>query len=157
MGKTAVYVLSTLHQLENSCTDVNTLVLCHTRELAFQISKEYQRFSKYLPNVRVAVCFGGIPIQSDIKNLKKKPQVVVGTPGRILQLVVEKHLNLKKCQHFVVDECDKVLGKTDMRSDVQDIFRKTPHDKQVIMFSATLPKSIRPVCLKFMQDVSVSN
>nr|BAH29724.1 DEAD box ATP-dependent RNA helicase [Dicyema japonicum] len=152
MGKTAVYVLSTLHQLDENCTNVDTLVLCHTRELAFQISKEYERFSKYLPEVKVAVCFGGIPMQLDISKLRKNPQVVVGTPGRILQLVSENHLNLSKCHHFVVDECDKVLDKADMRSDVQDIFRKTPHSKQVIMFSATLPKSIRPVCLKFMKD-----
>ncbi|NXR73338.1 DX39B helicase, partial [Pycnonotus jocosus] len=90
MGKTAVFVLATLQQLEPVTGQVSVLVMCHTRELAFQISKEYERFSKYMPSV--------------------------------------------------------------MRRDVQEIFRMTPHEKQVMMFSATLSKEIWPVCCKFMQD-----
>jgi superfamily II DNA/RNA helicase len=70
--------------------------------------------------------------------------VVVGTPGRILALTRERSLNLKNIKHFVLDECDKMLESLDMRRDVQDIFRLTPHEKQVMMFSATLSKEIRP-------------
>lgn len=153
MGKTAVFVLATLQQLEPSENHVYVLVMCHTRELAFQISKEYERFSKYMAGVRVSVFFGGMPIQKDEEVLKTAcPHIVVGTPGRILALVNSKKLNLKHLKHFILDECDKMLESLDMRRDVQEIFRNTPHTKQVMMFSATLSKEIRPVCKKFMQD-----
>ncbi|RLU15445.1 hypothetical protein DMN91_012439 [Ooceraea biroi] len=147
MGKTAVFVLATLQQLELTENQVYVLVMCHTRELAFQISKEYERFSKYMPHVKVGVFFGGLPIQKDEDFLKTVcPHIVVGTPGRILALVRNKKLNLKHLKHFILDECDKMLELLDMRRDVQEIFRSTPHSKQVMMFSATLSKEIRPVC-----------
>merc|ERR1739844_324474 len=153
MGKTAVFVLATLQQIEPVDGQVSVLVMCHTRELAFQISKEYERFSKFLSNIKVGVFFGGMPIAKDEQVLKSNcPHVVVGTPGRILALVKSKKLPLKNLKHFVLDECDKMLEQLDMRRDVQEIFRATPHEKQVMMFSATLSKDIRPVCKKFMQD-----
>jgi len=153
MGKTAVFVLATLQQLEPTDGQVSVLVMCHTRELAFQISKEYERFSKFLSGVKVGVFFGGMPIAKDEQVLKNNcPHIVVGTPGRILALVRTKKLVLKNLKHFVLDECDKMLAELDMRRDVQEIFRSTPHEKQVMMFSATLSKDVRPVCKKFMQD-----
>jgi ATP-dependent RNA helicase UAP56/SUB2 len=164
MGKTAVFVLATLHQLNiNSNSEdgddnkpsgnVQVLVMCHTRELAFQIAHEYERFSKYLPEVKTAVFYGGVPIKSNRDVLKNDcPHIVVGTPGRILALCREKSLQLDHVKHFVLDECDRVLEALDMRRDVQEIFRMTPHDKQVMMFSATLSKEMRPVCRKFCQD-----
>nr|XP_029514815.1 spliceosome RNA helicase DDX39B-like [Oncorhynchus nerka] len=154
MGKTAVFVLATLQQLEPVTGQVSVLVMCHTRELAFQISKEYERFSKYMPTIKVAVFFGGLSIKKDEEVLKKEcPHVVVGTPGRTLALIRNKTLNLRHIKHFILDECDKMLEQLDMRRDVQEILRLTPHEKQVMMFSATLSKEIRPVCRKFMQDV----
>ncbi|PAA71434.1 hypothetical protein BOX15_Mlig012954g2, partial [Macrostomum lignano] len=154
MGKTAVFVLATLQQLESvDEAEPRVLVLCHTRELAFQISKEYERFSKYMPGVNISVYFGGVPVKKDIEALKKSmPHIVVGTPGRVLDLVRNKALSLKSVKHFVLDECDKMLDQLDMRRDVQEIFKMTPHQKQVMMFSATLSKEIRPICKKFMQD-----
>merc|ERR1712008_477069 len=80
------------------------------------------------------------------------PHIIVGTPGRILQLVREKDLVTKNVKHFILDECDKMLEKLDMRGDVQEIFKSTPHEKQVMMFSATLSSEMRTVCKKFMQD-----
>jgi len=153
MGKTAVFVLATLQQIEPVDGQVSVLVMCYTRELAFQISKEYERFSKFLPAIKVGVFFGGLAIAKDEQVLKNNcPHIVVGTPGRILALVKSKKLPLKNLKHFVLDECDKMLEQLDMRRDVQEIFRATPHEKQVMMFSATLSKDIRPVCKKFMQD-----
>lgn len=153
MGKTAVFVLSTLQQMDPVDGQVGTIILCHTRELAFQISKEYERFSKYLPAVKVGVFFGGLPIEKDRETLRKNPpHIVVGTPGRMLALIRGRELSLKNVKHFILDECDKMLEQLDMRRDVQDIFRATPHEKQVMMFSATLSQDIRPVCKKFMQD-----
>jgi len=153
MGKTAVFVLATLQQIEPVDGQVSVLVMCHTRELAFQISKEYERFSKFMSNIKVGVFFGGLSITKDEQVLKNNcPHIVVGTPGRILALTRTKKLPIKNLKHFVLDECDKMLEQLDMRRDVQEIFRSTPHEKQVMMFSATLSKDIRPVCKKFMQD-----
>lgn len=154
MGKTAVFVLATLHQLQAVAGEVSVLVLCHTRELAFQIQREYQRFSKYLPDVNSCVFYGGVNIKQNVETLETdKPQVVVGTPGRILDLCHKrKVMDVSKVKHFVLDECDRLLSEVDMRRDVQTIFRETPHDKQVMMFSATLDKEVRPVCRKFCQN-----
>ena len=129
------------------------VVLCHTRELAFQIQKEYERFSKYLPDVKSKVYFGGVSVQADITALKAEvPHIAVGTPGRILDLATKrKVLDLSKVKHFILDECDRLLAELDMRRDVQTIFMATPHEKQVMMYSATLDKEIRPVCRKFCQ------
>jgi len=86
--------------------------MCHTRELAFQISKEYERFSKYMNNVKIAVFFGGMLVQKDEQTLRNNcPHIVVGTPGRILALVRSRVLNLKNIKHFVLDECDKILDQ----------------------------------------------
>ncbi|MBA0784996.1 hypothetical protein Gotri_027968 [Gossypium trilobum] len=153
MGKTAVFVLSTLQQIEPSPGQVIALVLCHTRELAYQICHEFERFSTYLPDIKVSVFYGGVNIKVHKDLLKNEcPHIVVGTPGRILALTRDKDLSLKNVRHFILDECDKMLESLDMRRDVQEIFKMTPHDKQVMMFSATLSKEIRPVCKKFMQD-----
>lgn len=153
MGKTAVFVLATLQQLQPVDGEASVLVMCHTRELAFQISKEYERFSKYLPSVKVAVFFGGMPIKKDEETLKNtKPHIIVGTPGRTKALVESGALDMKNIKYFVLDECDKMIGDDDMRRDVQLIFKRTPTEKQVMMFSATLPKDLRVVCRKFMQQ-----
>jgi ATP-dependent RNA helicase UAP56/SUB2 len=129
--------------------------MCHTRELAYQIKNEYARFSKYLPDVKTAVFYGGTPIQKDIEVLSNKesfPNIVVGTPGRLNALVRDKKLSLRNVKAFVLDECDKMLDQIDMRRDVQEIFRSTPADKQVMMFSATLSQEVRPICKKFMRN-----
>jgi len=110
MGKTAVFVLATLQQIEPVAGQVSVLVLCHTRELAFQIRNEYQRFSKYMPTVKTHVFYGGVPIKQDYEILKNEtPNIVVATPGRILALLRDKSLSLRHCKHFILDECDKML------------------------------------------------
>lgn len=161
LGKTAVFVLAVLQQLDPVENQVDSLIMCHNRELAYQICKEFIRFSKYLDGVRVVVFFGGIPEENHRKLLEdpaKHPHIVIGTPGRILQLTKLKHtktkkdlLDLSNLKRFILDECDEMLKNLNMREDVQHIFRKTPHEKQVMMFSATLSKEIRPVCQKFTQ------
>ncbi|KAH8120505.1 ATP-dependent RNA helicase SUB2 [Phellopilus nigrolimitatus] len=154
-GKTAVFVLATLQQLEPINGEVSVLVLCHTRELAFQIRNEYHRFAKYMPDVRISTFYGGTPVQKDAEILKDKtkcPHIVVATPGRLNALARDKILVPTHVKHFVLDECDKMLEQLDMRRDVQEIFRVTPHHKQVMMFSATLAKDIRVTCKKFMAN-----
>ncbi|KAF4626329.1 hypothetical protein G7Y89_g11833 [Cudoniella acicularis] len=155
LGKTAVFVLTTLQQIEPVPGETSVLVMCHTRELAYQIKNEFVRFSKYMPEVKTAVFYGGTPIQKDAEILKNKethPHVIVATPGRLNALVRDKYLRLGSVKVFVLDECDKMLDQIDMRRDVQEIFRATPTQKQVMMFSATLSQEVRPICKKFMQN-----
>jgi len=165
MGKTAVFVLSTLQALEEGTVAVEegkdekrnklqVLVLCHARELAYQIKKEYDRFAKYFQWCKVSVVYGGTPITKDKEMLKgaDSPHIMIGTPGRVLALIKEKALDLAHVKQFILDECDKCLEKMDMRQDVQKIFVHCPKKKQVMMFSATMTKEIRDVCKKFMQE-----
>jgi len=158
MGKTAVFVLAVLQQMEKKPENhVHVLVMCHTRELAYQVKAEFNRFTKYLPDIRTEMIFGGTPLPEQkalLADAAKAPHIIVGTPGRIKALSEMGDLNLSKVKHFVLDECDRMLEALDMRGDVQAIFKKTPHDKQVLMFSATLSKEtgVRGICKKFMQD-----
>uniref|UniRef100_A0A7S4TAT1 RNA helicase n=1 Tax=Alexandrium monilatum TaxID=311494 RepID=A0A7S4TAT1_9DINO len=153
MGKTAVFVLACLQQLDASEKAVRTLVVCHTRELAYQIKHEFDRFAKYFQDVKTGVVYGGIPIARDREMLRDScPHVLIGTPGRVLGLLRDKDLKLDKLTQFVLDECDKCLDKLDMRKDVQQIFVETPKKKQVMMFSATMSPDTRSLCKKFMQD-----
>jgi ATP-dependent RNA helicase UAP56/SUB2 len=91
---------------------VSVIILCHTRELAFQIKNEYVRFSKYMPDVRTGVFYGGTSVKVDQDLLKNKdlcPHIIVGTPGRLGALVKDRSLNAKGVRYFVLDECDKML------------------------------------------------
>ena len=114
LGKTAVFVLASLQQIEPIAGDTSVLVMCHTRELAYQIKNEYNRFTKYMPNVKTAVFYGGTPIQKDIEIISNKdthPHIIVATPGRLNALVRDKKLFLKGVRHFILDECDKMLDQ----------------------------------------------
>merc|ERR1712194_543543 len=132
---------------------MGTMVICHTRELAYQIKHEFDRFAKYFADVKCGVVYGGVPISKDKEMLKDDcPQILIGTPVRVLGLLREKDLKLEKCTQFVLDECDKCVDKLDMRKDIQQIFIETPKKKQVMMFSATMTAETRALCKKFMQD-----
>ncbi|CAM4844856.1 unnamed protein product [Rotaria magnacalcarata] len=151
MGKTTVFILATLQQLKPVDGQVSVLVLCHTSNLAFSIRHEYERFCKYMSAVKVLAFVGGLPIKNHENILKNNcPHIVVGTLGRILTLARSKALNLHYVKHFIIDECDRVLEPLDMRRDIHEIFKMTPQEKQVLMFSA-LNKQIRPVCKEFMR------
>merc|ERR1719190_68411 len=129
------------------------MVVCHTRELAYQIKFEFERFAKFFSAVKTAVVYGGVPIAKDKEMLKENcPHILIGTPGRVLGLSRDKDLQLDSVTLFVLDECDKCLDKLDMRKDVQQIFLETPKKKQVMMFSATMTAGARALCKKFMQD-----
>ena len=117
MGKTAIFVLATLQQIDPVPGEASVLVMCHTRELAYQIRNEYTRFSKYMPDVKIGVFYGGVQISKDMEILKNKdthPNIIVATPGRLNALVREKALRLASVKHFVLDECDKMLDAVGM-------------------------------------------
>lgn len=110
MGKTAVFVLGVLHSIEIDNNPFQCIVLCHTRELAFQISKEFERLGKYIEGLKIATIFGGVNEEAQILQLENNPpHVIVGTPGRTLSLVKKKKIVLDKLKFFILDECDKIL------------------------------------------------
>lgn len=156
MGKTAVFVISLLQQMDEDPKPCSALILCNVRELAFQIKKEVDRFTKHMPNVRSAAFYGGIPVQENIKiikNPKTSPHIIIGTPGRIMQLVKQKDLKLDNLNFFVLDECDKMLNETDMRQQVQKVFMAgNTENRQVMMFSATMGGDLKEVCKMYMKQ-----
>lgn len=154
MGKTAVFVLSVLHQLDVKGNPFQCLVLCHTRELAYQISREFERLGKYIVGLKILSIYGGVNIDKQILKLEANPpHIVIGTPGRTLHLVKDKKLPLDELRFFIIDECDRVLEQFDMRQTVQEIFVKTKPKKQVCMFTATLNSKTKETCMKFLKKV----
>ena len=118
MGKTAIFIFTIINRVlkEEIKGDLSCLVLCHTRELAYQISKEFARFCKGFSddikkNMKTCLLIGGDNEKVQMKDLKdNKPKIIIGTPGRILSLTKKKALNLENIQIFVIDECDKMLN-----------------------------------------------
>ncbi len=157
MGKTAVFVFALLEQVEKVADGTKpycqAIVVVNARELAYQIEHEFKRFNKYLPHCTTAVFFGGVPEEENIKQLKKEtPAIVVGTPGRLCQLVQKKNLDTSRVKWFVVDEFDRCLEDVRMRRDVQTVFLATPKEKQVMMFSATMSPELKEIAKKFMKS-----
>ena len=159
MGKTAVFVFALLDSIDKPLPDqpraVQSLVIVHTRELAYQIDREFQRFNRALPYATTCVVFGGIPAEeckAHFADPAKVPAIVVGTPGRTLALLNDKTISLAGLKHFVVDEFDRCLEALDMRRDVQAIFRHAPKTKQVLMFSATMSEEMRNLAKTFMNN-----
>jgi ATP-dependent RNA helicase UAP56/SUB2 len=153
-GKTAVFVLSTLHQIEPVPGVTSILVFVHTKELALQIKQEYSRFIKYLPGVSVREFYGGVSINEDIKALEGgQPTVFIGTPGRTWDLLVErKKISFKGVKSFVIDECDQCFRSDEMRYHIQAAFIDAPREKQVMMFSATLDDRMKNLCKSYMNN-----
>ena len=155
MGKTAVFITSILQQLKEDPKPVTALIIGHTRELAVQIKSEFKRFTKYMEKVRVEAFYGGVPIQEQVKLLKGQnaPHIVIGTPGRIMALCRSKDLNLDNLEMFVLDECDKLLEKPDMRAHVQKIFMTgKPKNRQVMMYTATMNDKMKGICKLYTKD-----
>ncbi len=157
MGKTAVYVVVALERIAKE-DGLQCVVVVHTRELAYQVSKEFERFKTYLEGIHVECIYGGTPLPQQQERLESNPpHVVVACPGRLKLLIERNILNMSKVKIFVIDEVDKVLEKMDMREDVQRIFYKTPKTKQTMCFSATMPPDIKSTIMKFVRNVSFQN
>jgi len=154
-GKTTISLLSILHQLQTD-TLVGlpvAIILCNTRALAINISDALKELSKYLPQISQMTIIGSEPIQMQKDMLKEKiPNILIGTPGRILQLTQEKCFELNHIKYFVIDNADKSLEWLQMRRDVQQIFIRTPRKKQVMILSDTMNEKLLVVCRK-MADV----
>jgi ATP-dependent RNA helicase UAP56/SUB2 len=152
MGKTAVFVVVTLERITAE-DGLQAVCIVHTRELAYQVAKEFERFKAYLEGITVTAIYGGVPLPQQEKNLKDDPpHVIVACPGRLKVLAQKKAVNFNNLKVFVIDEVDKVLEKADMRQDVQEIFYQTPKNKQTMCFSATMPQEIKGTVLKFVRN-----
>lgn len=149
-GKTAAFVIPVLENLDLEDKSVQCLMLAPTRELAIQITNEINKLGKYL-NVKAVTVYGGDPIDKQIQLLKNNPQIVVGTPGRCLDMIKRKKLKLSEIKFFVLDEVDEMLNMGFI-DDVEFIAEKMPKTKQTLLFSATMPERIRKICNTFMVD-----
>ncbi|KAG8195245.1 hypothetical protein JTE90_028396 [Oedothorax gibbosus] len=152
MGKTTAYILATLQQLDPVDDQVSVVVVCPTRELALLVCEEYQRFTQFMPGIKVSAFVGKRSVENDKEVLKLNcPHIVVGSPGRVLSLVRSKELNMKHTKHLVLDECEKMMEALDMRGEVLDIYRSVPKG-QVMMFGSSVSRVIRPTFKKILRN-----
>ena len=150
-GKTAAFGFGLLHRLDPALVRVQALVLCPTRELADQVSKDLRRFAAFLPNVKLLTLCGGIPLRPQLASLAHPPHVVVGTPGRVLELAERDALDLSQLQVVVLDEADRMLDMG-FEDDLRSILARAPRERQTLLFSATWPDEIRALSRGFQRE-----
>lgn len=150
-GKTAAFGLPLIHFLDPSENKVFALILAPTRELAQQIAKEFEIFGKYKKGMRTQVVYGGTPITTQIREIKKNiPHILVATPGRLQDLIDRKAIKLDQIEFLVLDEADEMLNMG-FQEDIDKILQFTPDEKVLWLFSATMPPEIRRIVGTYME------
>lgn len=150
-GKTASFGLPLIEKVDPNNRRVQALIVCPTRELAIQVSGELSKFLKYKRNISVLPVYGGQPIEGQIRALKKGVQIIVGTPGRLMDHIDRKTINLGSISMVVLDEADEMLNMG-FRQDIEKILQKTPASRQTITFSATMPPAILILVKKYQKN-----
>jgi len=150
-GKTAAFGLPLIQLADDSTNDVQGLILSPTRELCVQIAKDLTSYAKYKKGFNVIPVYGGAPIETQIKSLRKGGQIIVGTPGRMLDLIKKKHVKIQNIRWLVLDEADEMLNMG-FKEDLDAILSKTPAVKQTLLFSATMPKEILRIAANYMHE-----
>lgn len=150
-GKTAAFGLPSIHMTDIEDRRTQTLVLCPTRELCMQITKDIGNYAKYVKGLSVLAVYGGASIDTQIKALNKGVQIVVGTPGRTKDLMLRKKLNLSAVERVVLDEADEMLSMG-FKEDLDEILEKTSATRQTLLFSATMSKEVIAITKKYMND-----
>lgn len=150
-GKTAAFGLPLLHLVDAALRYPQALVVCPTRELCLQIVSELELFKKFMPAMHVIAVYGGTSIGLQIRDLKRGIQIVVATPGRLIDLIERKAINLEQINYVVLDEADEMLNMG-FQDDIEFILQNTPKREATWLFSATMPPEIRRVSKKYMQD-----
>ena len=150
-GKTATFSLPILNQIDTGDNSVQAIILTPTRELCLQICRDIESFSKYMPKVSTLAVYGGTGIREQMRALERGVQIVVGTPGRTLDLIERRKLKLGNVSYLVLDEADEMLSMG-FQDSLNAILDTTPDEKQTILFSATMPKEIRKIAKKYMTD-----
>ncbi|HSG67313.1 MAG TPA: DEAD/DEAH box helicase [Bacteroidales bacterium] len=156
-GKTAAFGLPLIQMADAMSEDVQSLILCPTRELCIQITNDLKSFAKHKKGFSIIPVYGGASMDTQIKSLKKGGQIIVGTPGRMLDLIKKKHVKIEKIQWLVLDEADEMLNMG-FKEDLDAILLKTPENKQTLLFSATMPKEISRIAARYMhqpEEISV--
>lgn len=148
-GKTAAFGLPIIKQIDLTSKTVQALILSPTRELALQITSDINNFSKYLPKINVAVVYGGADIRKQINDIERGAQIIVGTPGRTLDLIKRKKLKINEIRWLVLDEADEMLSMG-FKDDLDAILENAPKEKQTMLFSATMPNEIVAIANKYM-------
>jgi ATP-dependent RNA helicase DeaD len=150
-GKTAAFGLPLLHLLKVEQKFPQALVVCPTRELCMQIVSEIELFKKFMTGVQVLAVYGGASIGMQIRDLRRGVQIVVATPGRLIDLIERKAINLEEIKYVVLDEADEMLNMG-FQDDIEFILQNTPKRDATWLFSATMPAEIRRVSRKYMKD-----
>jgi ATP-dependent RNA helicase DeaD len=150
-GKTAAFGLPLLHIIDEKAKYPQALVVCPTRELCMQIVKEIEIFKKYMTGISVVAVYGGTSIGLQIRDLKRGVQIIVATPGRLIDLIERKAINLEQIQYVVLDEADEMLNMG-FQDDIEFILKNTPQRESTWLFSATMPPEIRKVSKRYMKD-----
>jgi len=150
-GKTAAFALPLLSRLDMSSKDTQILVLAPTRELAIQVAENMQTYARHLKGFHVMPIYGGQSISIQLKQLKRGTQVVVGTPGRVMDHLRRKTLKLGNLKAMVLDEADEML-RMGFIDDVETILKETPESRQTVLFSATMPNAIKRITQKYLNN-----
>ena len=150
-GKTAAFGLGLLSGIDASRIQTQALVLCPTRELADQVGKQLRRLALGIPNLKLSILCGGIPLGPQLASLSHDPHVVVGTPGRIQELAKKRALHLGAVRTLVLDEADRMLDMG-FEEAIRDIVKRLPKQRQGLLFSATFPEAIRTLAGAMLDD-----
>ena len=150
-GKTAAFSLPILDMIDDTSRKIQLLVLCPTRELCLQITKDIKNYTKYLPNLKTTAVYGGSSITDQIRSLREKPQIIVGTPGRVIDLIGRKALDFSEIHWLVLDEADEMLSMG-FKDDLETILSETPSEKQTLLFSATMSKEVERISKNYLTN-----
>ena len=150
-GKTAAYGLPLLQLIDFSKPQVQGLILCPTRELCVQISKDLIRYSRYIKNAKIVAVYGGAGMEPQIRQVKNGAQIIAATPGRLLDLIHRGIVNLKRIDYVVLDEADEMLTMGFL-DDLDEILAKTPPEKRTWLFSATMTEPVARISRNYMKD-----
>jgi ATP-dependent RNA helicase DeaD len=153
-GKTAAFGIPTVEKIDASERKTQALILCPTRELALQVSQEIKKIAKYRNKLFAAAIYGGESITRQIKDLQRGVQVVVGTPGRVIDHITRGTLNLDHIQTIVLDEADEMLNMG-FKEDIEKILKQLPEERQTILFSATMPQPIMEIAKKHQKNPKI--
>ena len=150
-GKTAAFGLPILNLVDFTNKTTQALIICPTRELCLQISRDLGNYSKHLQNVNIAAVYGGSSIMQQVDQLKRGAQIIVATPGRLMDLMSRKAVKIQHVSFVVLDEADEMLNMG-FRDDIEEILSVTPTEKRVCLFSATMAKGVRQIADRYLKD-----
>ena len=150
-GKTAAFSLPILDMIDDNSRKIQLLVLCPTRELCLQITKDIKNYTKYLKDIKTTAVYGGSSIMDQIRSLRDKPQIIVGTPGRVIDMIGRKALDFSEVQWVVLDEADEMLSMG-FKDDLETILSETPETKQTFLFSATMNKDVERISKNYLTN-----